>query len=62
MVHAALDELPEAQRVAVVLCDLEGQSYESIATLLDISRGTVMSRIHYGRRRLREKLSGYLDR
>ena len=61
MVNAALAELPEAQRVAIVLCDLEGQSYEAIATLLDISRGTVMSRIHYGRRKLREKLSRYLD-
>ncbi len=61
MVQAALAELPEAQRVAIVLCDLEGQSYEAIATLLDISKGTVMSRIHYGRRKLRERLSRYLD-
>lgn len=62
LVQRALAELPEAQRLAVVLCDLEGQSYEAIATLLDISKGTVMSRIHYGRKRLREKLARYLER
>jgi RNA polymerase sigma-70 factor (ECF subfamily) len=59
-IQAALATLPQAQRAAVVLCDLEGHSYEAIARLLDISIGTVMSRIHYGRKKLRTQLEPWL--
>lgn len=62
VLREALDELPEAQRLAVALCDLEGHSYAAIATLLAISKGTVMSRIHYGRQRLRAILERRLGR
>lgn len=53
----ALDALNPQQRVAVVLCDIEGLSYEEIAEVLDIKLGTVRSRIARGRAQLRESLS-----
>ena len=49
--------LPEDFRAAVVLCDIEGLSYEEIAATLDIKLGTVRSRIHRGRSQLREALA-----
>jgi RNA polymerase sigma factor (sigma-70 family) len=56
-VQAALDTLPPEFRAAVVLCDIEGLSYEEIAEVLDIKLGTVRSRIHRGRAQLRQALS-----
>ncbi len=55
-VQAALDALPPDFRAAVVLCDLEGLSYEEIAATLDVKIGTVRSRIHRGRGQLRAAL------
>lgn len=55
-VQAALDELAPDFRAAVVLCDIEGLSYEEIAATLDIKLGTVRSRIHRGRAQLRGAL------
>ncbi|WP_341360402.1 RNA polymerase sigma factor SigE [Georgenia sp. M64] len=55
-VQAALDALPPRYRAAVVLCDIEGLSYEEIAATLDIKMGTVRSRIHRARAMLREQL------
>jgi RNA polymerase sigma-70 factor (ECF subfamily) len=56
-VQAALDTLPPEFRAAVVLCDIEGLSYEEIAATLDVKLGTVRSRIHRGRALLREELA-----
>lgn len=56
-IQAALDQLPAEFRAAVVLCDVEGLSYEEIADVLDIKLGTVRSRIHRGRAQLREALA-----
>ncbi len=56
-VQSALDALPADFRAAVVLCDLEGLSYEEIAATLGIKIGTVRSRIHRGRSQLREALA-----
>jgi RNA polymerase sigma-70 factor (ECF subfamily) len=56
-VQAALDALPADFRAAVVLCDLEGLSYEEIAATLGIKIGTVRSRIHRGRSQLRGALA-----
>jgi RNA polymerase sigma-70 factor (ECF subfamily) len=56
-VQQALDALPADFRAAVVLCDLEGLSYEEIAATLGIKVGTVRSRIHRGRVLLREALA-----
>ncbi|MCC3276767.1 MULTISPECIES: RNA polymerase sigma factor SigE [unclassified Arthrobacter] len=53
----ALEELPPDFRAAVVLCDLEGLSYDEVAQVLDVKLGTVRSRIHRGRAMLKEKLS-----
>jgi RNA polymerase sigma-70 factor, ECF subfamily len=55
-VKAALDALPEAFRMAVLLADVEGFSYKEIAEILDIPIGTVMSRLHRGRRALEKAL------
>ena len=56
-VQSALDALTPDFRAAVVLCDIEGLSYEEIATTLGIKLGTVRSRIHRGRAQLREALA-----
>ncbi len=56
-VQAALEALPPDFRAAVVLCDLEGLSYDEVAAALGIKLGTVRSRIHRGRTMLRESLA-----
>jgi RNA polymerase sigma-70 factor (ECF subfamily) len=55
-VQAALDSLAPEFRAAVVLCDIEGLSYEEIAASLGVKLGTVRSRIHRGRTQLRAAL------
>jgi RNA polymerase sigma-70 factor (ECF subfamily) len=55
----ALQELPEEFRMAVYLADVEGFSYKEIAEIVGIPAGTVMSRLHRGRKLLREKLADY---
>ncbi len=52
--HASLAELPEVYRTAIVMCDLEGLSYSEIADVQRTTIGTVRSRIHRGRRLLRD--------
>jgi RNA polymerase sigma-70 factor (ECF subfamily) len=56
-IQAALDALSPDFRAAVVLCDIEGLTYEEIAATLGIKLGTVRSRIHRGRVQLREALA-----
>ncbi|QBI52592.1 RNA polymerase sigma factor SigE [Streptomonospora litoralis] len=55
-IQAALDDLPAEFRAPVVLCDIEGLSYEEIAATLGVKLGTVRSRIHRGRAQLRKAL------
>lgn len=57
--RAAIRELPEVYREAIVLCDVEGLGYDDIAAALEINLGTVKSRIARGREELRRKLCGY---
>jgi RNA polymerase sigma-70 factor (ECF subfamily) len=61
-VAAAVSELPEDFRTVVLLCDIEGLSYEEIAEFVDIPLGTVRSRLHRGRKLLREKLLRYAQK
>ena len=56
-VQAALDALAPQFRAAVVLCDIEGLSYEEVAVTLGVKLGTVRSRIHRGRAQLRQALA-----
>ncbi len=58
-VRNALAELSDDFRMAVFLSDVEGFAYKEIAEIMDTPVGTVMSRLHRGRRMLREKLRDY---
>jgi len=59
--QAALDTLSEDFRLTVILSDIEGLSYEEISDVMGCSIGTVRSRLHRGRKLLREKLRPYLE-
>ncbi len=59
--QAALDSLAPEFRAAVVLCDIEGLSYEEIGATLGVKLGTVRSRIHRGRQALRDHLARHSD-
>lgn len=58
-VKEALQSIPEEFRLAVYFADVEGFAYREIAEILDIPIGTVMSRLHRGRKLLREMLTDY---
>ena len=60
-IQAALNTLPEAFRLTVIYADIEGMSYEEIAEATRTNIGTVRSRLHRGRRLLRNKLKGYAE-
>jgi RNA polymerase sigma-70 factor (ECF subfamily) len=57
-IHAAIQQLPEAQRTAVILCRFEGLAYEEIAEVLDCSVSAVKSLLHRARQTLKEQLRG----
>ena len=58
-VKGAIESLPEAFRIAVLLADVEGFSYKEIADITGVPIGTVMSRLHRGRRALQKALAEY---
>lgn len=55
----ALEDLPEDFRTVVLLCDVEGFTYEEIANMLDVPIGTIRSRLHRGRNLLKSQLFDY---
>ncbi len=55
-IKAALESLPENFRIPVLLADVEGFSYKEIAEIMDVPIGTVMSRLHRGRKALQQAL------
>jgi RNA polymerase sigma-70 factor (ECF subfamily) len=61
-VKAALEALPENFRLPVLLADVEGFAYKEIAEMLDIPIGTVMSRLHRGRKAMQKSLFEYAQR
>jgi len=60
-VLAALEELPEQQRTAVVLYDLEGYSHREVAEALGVAVGTSRAHVHHGRRALRDRLGPVIE-
>lgn len=58
-IKSAVEELPENFRLPVLLADLEGFSYKEIAEILDVPIGTVMSRLHRGRKAMQKRLWEY---
>jgi RNA polymerase sigma-70 factor, ECF subfamily len=60
-VKEAVESLPESFRLAVLLADVEGFSYKEIAEILDVPIGTVMSRLHRGRRALQKALHNFAE-
>ena len=61
LISAAFTELPEVQRTAIVLCDVEGYAYEEIAEITSVAVGTVKSRISRARSRVRDYLSQHSE-
>jgi len=59
-VKGALAKLPDDQRAAIVFREVEGLSYQEMAKAMGCSMGTVMSRLHYGRKKLQQLLRGYV--
>ncbi|MFZ4543845.1 MAG: sigma-70 family RNA polymerase sigma factor [Saprospiraceae bacterium] len=60
-VSKAIGDLPQEFRTVIILCDIEGFSYEEIAGIVDIPIGTVRSRLHRARNLLKEKLKIYAE-
>jgi len=60
-VKKALEDLPESFRLPVLLADVQGFSYKEIAEMLDIPIGTVMSRLHRGRKAMQKSLYDYAE-
>jgi RNA polymerase sigma-70 factor (ECF subfamily) len=57
----AMEKLPAEQRAALIFRDVEGLSYQEMAEAMGCSIGTVMSRLHYGRKRIQELLKDYVE-
>jgi RNA polymerase sigma factor (sigma-70 family) len=60
-VNRAMDKLPAGQRAALIFRDVESLSYQEMAEAMGCSIGTVMSRLHYGRKKMQELLKEYVD-
>jgi RNA polymerase sigma-70 factor, ECF subfamily len=61
VIETALDELSDKHRAIIVLREIEGLSYEEMAEVLKVSKGTVMSRLFHARRKLQDLLKPYVN-
>jgi len=59
-IRQALDTLPEYHRAVIMLREVEGMSYEEIAEVLEVPKGTIMSRLFHARRKMQDQLQDYL--
>jgi RNA polymerase sigma-70 factor (ECF subfamily) len=60
-IRQALDTLPEYHRAVILLREVEGMSYEEIAEVLNVPKGTIMSRLFHARRKMQDQLQPYLQ-
>jgi RNA polymerase sigma-70 factor (ECF subfamily) len=60
-IRQALDTLPEYHRAVILLREVEGMSYEEIAEVLQVPKGTIMSRLFHARRKMQDQLQPYLE-
>ena len=60
-IQAALETLPEYHRAVIILREVEGLSYEEMAQIMKVPKGTIMSRLFHARRKLQEQLQPYLE-
>ncbi|MDH5672246.1 MAG: sigma-70 family RNA polymerase sigma factor [Myxococcales bacterium] len=59
-IQGALDELPEYHRAVILMREVEGLSYEEMAQVLEVPKGTIMSRLFHARRKMQEHLRDYV--
>ncbi len=60
-IQAAISELPEYHRAVILLREIEGLSYEEMARILKVPKGTIMSRLFHARRKLQQQLAEYVQ-
>lgn len=60
-IQEAIEELPPYHRGVIVMREIEGMSYREIADAMQVSKGTIMSRLHHARQKLQKALEPYLD-
>jgi RNA polymerase sigma-70 factor (ECF subfamily) len=60
-IRQALDTLPEYHRAVILLREVEGMSYEEISEVLEVPKGTIMSRLFHARRKMQDQLQPYLE-
>lgn len=60
-IQGALDELPEYHREVILLREIEGLSYEEMSEVLDVPKGTIMSRLFHARKKMQAALSDYME-
>jgi len=60
-IQAALEELPEYHRAVIVLREIEGLSYEEMSQVLEVPKGTIMSRLFHARKKMQVALSDYMQ-
>jgi RNA polymerase sigma-70 factor, ECF subfamily len=61
-IQAALEQLPEYHRAVIMLREVEEMSYEDMSRVLNVPKGTIMSRLFHARRKMQEQLASYVGR